>query len=652
MCGLAGFLTPGGGEREAMRAATRSMTDAIIHRGPDGSGEWVDADAGIALGHRRLAIIDLTPQGHQPMVSHSGRYVIAFNGEIYNYPRLREEIEANTAVSWRGRSDTEVLLAALDRWGIDKALTRLVGMFAFAVWDREQQALILARDRMGEKPLYYGWQGRSLLFGSELKALKAHPRWQGRIHRDVLTLYLRHNYIPAPYSIFQGISKLMPGTLLKITREVVPAELPEPTLYWDARAVAEQGVMDPLKMNEQEVVSGLDNLLRKTIRDKMISDVPLGAFLSGGYDSSMVVALMQAESNSPVKTFSIGFDEEGYDEARHAKAVARHLGTDHTEMYVQPDQALEVIPRLPFLYDEPFSDSSQIPTFLVSQMTRQHVTVALSGDGGDELFYGYPRYQTTDQLWRKIGSLPRPLRLVAAKLIRSTPVGLLDHALGFLTSMTSRYGREGAVGDKLHKAADLLDMKGGEDLYLRLISHWKQSSRIVSGATEPASALTDRKRWANLPDLQQRIQFLDLISYLPDDILVKVDRAAMGVSLETRVPFLDHRVVEFAWRIPLSMKLKDGKGKWVLRQVLNRYVPRSLTDRPKMGFGVPIEHWLRGPLRDWAEELLAERRLQDEGFFHPAPIRAKWEEHLAGKRNWSYYIWDILMFQAWFEKNG
>ena len=652
MCGLAGFLSPSAGDREAMAERTRAMTDAIVHRGPDDSGEWLDADAGIALGHRRLAIIDLSPQGHQPMTSPSGRYVIAFNGEIYNYRTLRAELETAGTPPWRGHSDTEVLLAAVDLWGLEATLGRLVGMFAFALWDRDQRQLLLARDRLGEKPLYYGWQGSTLLFGSELKALRAHPGWQGEIDRDVLALYLRHNYIPAPWSIYRGIRKLMPGSLLSVPRGLAPGTLPEPVLYWDARKVAEQGVADPLPQDARGVVDGLDGLLRETIRDKMISDVPLGAFLSGGFDSSTIVALMQAESERPVKTFTIGFEVEGYDEATHARAVARHLGTEHTELYVAPEQALEVIPRLPALYDEPFSDSSQIPTFLVSQMTRQHVTVALSGDGGDELFYGYPRYPTTEQVWRRIGRLPPLLRRSAARLIQATPVALLDRTLGFLGARTAAFGRRGAVGDKLHKGAELLSMEHPEDLYLRLVSHWKQPTRVVPGATEPPSVLTDPGRWAELPDLRQRLQYLDLVSYLPDDILVKVDRAAMGVSLETRVPLLDHRVVEYAWRIPFAMKYKDGQGKWVLRQVLGRYLPPALTDRPKMGFGVPIEHWLRGPLRDWAEGLLAERRLAGEGFFDPAPIREKWAEHLSGRRNWSYYIWDILMFGAWLEEQA
>jgi asparagine synthase (glutamine-hydrolysing) len=648
MCGLTGFANFYCFNDDA-EFACRLMTQQLAHRGPDDEGIWVDRDAGVALGHRRLAIQDLSPSGHQPMASSSGRYVIAFNGEIYNFRLLRSELVGRN-VTFRGQSDTEVILEAVEAWGIEPALKLFIGMFAFALWDRQERVLTLARDRLGEKPLYYGWQGKTLLFGSELKALYAHPHWQGAIDRNALSLYLRHNYIPAPYSIFTGIHKLMPGTLLQIPYGQPPGTLPESKPYWQAKTVSEYGASHPLEMTESETVDALDNLLRETIRDKMISDVPLGAFLSGGFDSSTIVALMQAESSAPVKTFTIGFHEEGYNEAEHAMTVAKHLGTEHTELYVTPEQALEVIPRLPALYDEPFSDSSQIPTFLVSQMTKQHVTVALSGDGGDELFCGYQRYFLADMLWRKIGKIPVPLRSMTASMIRGVPTAAYDRTLGWLSPLVSRYGREGKTGDKLHKAAELLEFKDSEALYRRLVSCWKDPASVVNNSLEPSTALTDRSRCAHLPAFMQRMQYLDTISYLPDDILVKLDRAAMGVSLETRVPFLDHRVVEFAWRIPLALKIRNGQGKWILRQVLNKYLPGELVDRPKIGFGVPTDSWLRRPLREWAEELLDSRRLSEAGFVDPLPIRKKWEEHISGQRNWHHYLWNILMFEAWRDK--
>lgn len=648
MCGLTGFVNFSCINDDA-ETICRQMTQQLIHRGPDDEGIWVDRDAGVALGHRRLAIQDLSPCGHQPMVSASGRYVVAFNGEIYNFRYLRSELEAHN-INFLGHSDTQVLLAAIETWGIGPALKRFVGMFAFALWDRQERTLTLVRDRLGEKPLYYGWQGKTLLFGSELKALYAHPHWQATIDRNSLALYLRHNCIPAPYSIFTGIYKLLPGTLLKIPFGVPAGFTPEPEFYWRAKTVAENGLCHPLEMSDSEAIEALDNLLRETIRDKMISDVPLGAFLSGGFDSSVIVALMQSESDVPIKTFTIGFHEKGYNEAVHAKAIAKHLGTEHTELYVTPEQALDVIPHLPMLYDEPFSDSSQIPTFLVSQMTKQHVTVALSGDGGDELFCGYQRYFLADMLWRKIGKIPVQLRSAAASMIRGVPTTAYDRALGWLSPLASRYGREGKTGDKLHKAADLLEFNDSEELYRRLVSTWKRPASVVINSLEPSTALTDRSCCAHLPTFMQRMQYLDTISYLPDDILVKLDRAGMGVSLETRVPFLDHRVVEFAWRIPLALKIRNGQGKWILRQVLNKYLPSAMVDRPKVGFGVPTDSWLRGPLRDWAEELLDSRRLSEAGFVDPLPIRKKWEEHISGQRNWHHYLWNILMFEAWRDK--
>ena len=656
MCGFAGFLSAQSGGLQGLETVATSMASAIAHRGPDDSGAWADAQAGIALAHRRLSVVELSSAGHQPMTSDSGRFVLTFNGEIYNHMELRAELERGDrlpryahddgAPAWRGHSDTETLLAGLVAWGIQGTIERAVGMFALAVWDRQTNMLTLARDRIGEKPLYYGWQGSGssavFLFGSELKALRAHPAFSAEIDRGALSLLLRHNYIPAPYSIYKGIAKLNPGCLLTVSLD---RREPMMTTYWSGAKVAEAGVSNAFAGSATQAVDALELLLKDAVRQQMMADVPLGAFLSGGVDSSTVVALMQAQSSRPVKTFTIGFNEEGYNEAVHARSVARHLGTDHTELYVSPEQAISVIPRLPALYDEPFSDSSQIPTFLVSQLARQHVTVSLSGDAGDELFCGYSRYQMTAGLWQKLSVLPVPLRRLMAQGIRS----VAPQGWNRVAAVLPRSVRGANIGDRLHKGANVLASESVDALYRGLVSHWDDPASVVIGGLEPATLLT-----GNAPDLPaldevERMMALDLLTYLPDDILVKVDRASMGVSLESRVPFLDHRVVEFAWQLPLAMKLRDGQTKWALRQVLYRHVPKKLIERPKMGFGVPLHDWLRGPLRDWAEALLDRARLEREGYFHPAPIRQKWAEHLSGQRNWAYHLWDVLMFQAWLE---
>lgn len=651
MCGIAGAIRFSCRPEEWDRGLT-SMAQAIHHRGPDDQGIWFDAKAGIGMAHRRLSILDLSPEGHQPMVSQGGRYVIVFNGEIYNFAEIRKDLPD---VSWRGHSDTEVMLAAFERWGIDAAIRRFVGMFAFALWDRQKRELTLVRDRLGEKPLYYGWSGEVFLFGSELKALRAWPDFQAKIDRNALTLLLRHNYIPAPYTIYQGFHKLLPGTFIQWTidnRHFTQSNLPRPVPYWSTKEAVTRGLDAPFRTSDSEAVDALDELLRKTIAGQMVADVPLGAFLSGGIDSSTVVALMQAQSSRPVKTFTIGFLEEGYNEATHAKAVAHHLGTEHTELYVTPQEVMEVIPRLPELYDEPFSDSSQIPTFLVSQLTRQHVTVSLSGDGGDELFGGYNRYFWAADIWRKFGQAPHPLRVAMAGMLTGITPSSWDGAFRMLSRFLPAGWRYANPGHKLHQLAEILAVRRPEEIYYGLVSHWKQPAAVCLSACEPNTVLTESDQWPDVADFEHRMMYLDTVSYLPDDILVKVDRVAMAVSLETRVPFLDHRVVEFAWQLPLSMKIRNGQGKWVLRQVLDKYVPKQLIERPKMGFGVPIESWLRGPLRDWAETLLAENRLKQEGFFNPVPIRKKWSEHLSGQRNWQYHLWDVLMFQAWLEAEG
>lgn len=652
MCGVTGFWQPGGFVWSDAQATARAMAHKIAHRGPDDAGVWGDAQAGIALAHRRLSILELSAVGHQPMVSASGRYVLAFNGEIYNHRQLRAELQTTgQAPEWRGGSDTETLLAGLDAWGLQACIPKATGMFAMAVWDRRQRTLTLVRDRVGEKPLYYGWQKGVFLFGSELKALRAHPAFSAGVDRNALALLMRHNYIPAPHSIYQGLYKLLPGCWLSVA---APGELPQPQRYWDARRVVEAGLATPFRGTPQEAVDALEVELKRAIGQQMVADVPLGAFLSGGVDSSTVVALMQAQSPRPVKTFTIGFDEAGYNEAAHAKAVARHLGTDHTELYVTPQQALEVIPRLPEIYCEPFADSSQIPTHLVSQLARQHVTVSLSGDAGDELFGGYGRYFLANGLHRKLSRLPPSLRVALSKMIAGVSVEGWNRWLAPIKPLLPLgLSHAGAnVGDKLHKGAALLGASTTAELYRSLVTHWPDPSDLVMGATEPGTVLTDPTSQPETDTFVHQMMALDLLSYLPDDILAKVDRAAMAVSLETRVPLLDHGVVEFAWQLPLHYKLRDGVGKWPLRQVLYRHVPRELIERPKMGFGVPIDSWLRGPLRDWAESLLDESRLRQEGFFNPVPIRQKWAEHLSGKRNWQYHLWDVLMFQAWLEAQG
>jgi asparagine synthase (glutamine-hydrolysing) len=645
MCGITGFWDTSielNGER--LRSIATQMSDAIIHRGPDNGGVWVDEAAGIALGHRRLAIVDLSPEGHQPMISSDGRYTIVFNGEIYNFVALRQELIA-LGHSFRGHSDTEVMLAGFSQWGIAPAVERFNGMFAFGLWDRQERVLHLGSDRLGEKPLYYGWIGRTLVFCSELKALKAHPQFQPEIDRDALALFLRHGYIPASVSIYQGINKLPPATLLTWNGD--PAAQPLPVPYWSVRAVAEAGIANPFTGSDREAIDRLEALLLDAVGLRMMADVPLGAFLSGGVDSSTVVALMQAQSSKPVKTFSIGFTEADYNEAQYAKAVASYLNTEHTELYVTAAQAQAVIPKLPSLYDEPFADPSQIPTFLVSELAKRHVTVSLSGDGGDELLGGYERYFLAENIWQKFGWMNKSLRQATAKALTSVSTQAWDRAVGVLPILPKQLKQY--PGSRIHKLADILAVEDAEQMYRGLISIWQQPEQIVIGGSEGATYFTDRQRWAVVPTFTDKMMYLDTMSYLPDDILVKVDRASMGVSLEGRIPLLDPRVVEFAWQIPLSMKIRDNRGKWILRQVLEKYVPKSLIDRPKMGFGVPIDSWLRGPLQHWAEALLDEKRLHTEGFFHPQPIRKMWSEHLCGDRNWQYCLWNVLMFQAWLE---
>jgi asparagine synthase (glutamine-hydrolysing) len=652
MCGIAGFFALGGSASSAQEtdALLRRMGQAIAHRGPDDTGVWIDQDAGLGFVHRRLSIIDLSPAGHQPMHSLGGQYVLVFNGEIYNHGIIRAELEgAVLGQRWRGHSDTETLLAAIEAWGVVAAVERCIGMFAFALWDRASRMLTLGRDRLGEKPLYYGWQGRTLIFGSELKALKAHPAFAAGVNRNAITLLMRHNYIPAPYSIYEGISKLPPGNLLTVRagqRDAVPIA------YWAGLGAVDEAIAHPFRGTPAEAVDALEALLKDAIGQQMVADVPLGAFLSGGVDSSTVVALMQSQSVRPVRTFSIGFDVEGYDEARHAKAVARHLGTDHTEMYVSVQDALDVIPRLSGIYDEPFADSSQIPTIMVSRIARQQVAVSLSGDAGDELFCGYNRYMLGDRLWRRLSRLPRAVRRGVATSLQALSPRMLNALIGPVQWLLPERHRLANWGDKVHKGAGVLASESSAALYRGLVSHWHQPTELVLNAEEPPTLLDHPTALpAVLSDIEQ-MMVSDMVTYLPDDILCKVDRAAMSVSLETRMPFLDHRVISFAWQLPLDYKLRNGVTKWALREVLYRHVPRALIERPKMGFGVPIDHWLRGPLKDWAADLMDPVRLRQEGFFDAAIVQRYWTEHISGRRNWQYHLWDILMFQAWLRANS
>ena len=660
MCGLTGFWKSEYFSADTAPAVALKMAERIAYRGPDDSGVWVDEATGLALAHRRLSIVDLSPAGHQPMQSSGGRYVLVFNGEIYNHLEMRKELEESTPnltfplaggrnkCEWRGHSDTETLLAGFEAWGIETTLKKTVGMFAIALWDRQEKMLTLARDRIGEKPLYYGFQNDTLLFGSELKALEAHPDFLGEIDRDVLCLYLRHCYIPAPFSIYRGIKKLLPGTYLQLplTEAVAVLKTATPKPYWSLAEVALQGQANPFVGNETQAIAALDKQLRESIKLQMVSDVPLGAFLSGGIDSSTIVALMQAQSSQKVKTFSIGFDEQGYDEAVYAKAVAQHLGTDHTELYVSSTQAMEVIPMLGSMYDEPFADSSQIPTFLVSQMAKQHVTVSLSGDAGDELFCGYNRYTLVDA-WQRIEVLPFGLRKLIGHSLQHVRPSVWDSIFAQVNKVKSTPAN---MGEKIGKLASrLATVDGVNDLYYSLVSEVTHPEQVVLGAQEPATWLTQVGMQQSFVDAKAGMMFMDAMTYLPDDICVKVDRAAMANSLETRVPFLDHRVIELAWSLPMSFKMREGKTKWLLRQVLYQYVPKHLIERPKAGFGIPLSDWLRGPLKAWADALLDENALRAEGYFDVQFVSNKWQEHLSGKFNNHSLLWSILMFQSWLQ---
>ena len=699
MCGFAGFLLGQPGGLDGMEALATHMANTIAHRGPDDFGAWAEAQAGIALGHRRLSIVDLSPAGHQPMTSRSGRFVMAFNGEIYNHMELRAELEKNSLPTvgatphscplpkeqgvghvWRGHSDTETLLAGFEQWGIEATLAKTVGMFAIALWDARERSLHLARDRFGEKPLYYGWAGsgasKAFVFGSELKALRAFPGFSNPVCRQALAQYMRFTVVPAPRSIYQGIYKLEPGCMLTIIG-APPVEAPTQPLsplavhgslsvrrWWSLADMVQAGTKNQLT-DEVEAVQQLEQRLADAVRLQSLADVPLGAFLSGGVDSSAIVALMQQQATRPVKTFTVGFEESGFDESPHARAVAKHLGTDHSELFVKAAETQSIIAQLPAMYDEPFADSSQIPTHLVCRAARQHVTVVLSGDAGDELFGGYNRYFWGPRIWAKLAWLPYPLRQALGSAISAIPISGWDALSRPLNAMLPGGKGISQAGDKAHKLAARLDnVRNMDDLYLSLVSEWQDPASVVRSETGLSSH--GRKNEKDKRDCDssvtinnflipenlnsvERMMYRDSMTYLPDDILCKVDRAAMATGLETRVPFLDHRVAELAWQMPIGMKIRGNQGKWALRQVLSKHVPDELIDRPKAGFGIPIGEWICGPLRPWAESLLAENRLQQEGYFYPAPIRQKWAEHLSGKRVHTASLWAVLMFQAWLE---
>jgi asparagine synthase (glutamine-hydrolysing) len=640
MCGVAGFINRlSGMSAEELMSITARMTNAIRHRGPDDAGVWADAEAGIALGHRRLSILDLSAEGHQPMFSANGLFALVFNGEIYNFQDIRADLETH-GHRFRGHSDTEVMLAAFEQWGVRRSVERFNGMFSFSVWNRRDRSLQLCRDRMGKKPMYYGWARQTLLFGSELKAFHQHPAFEARIDRNVISLYLRYGYIPAPYSIYQGVYKLPAGSLLTIKASDCGANDP-PEHYWSVLDAARESLASPIE-DEGDAFANLEQLLRDAVGIRMVADVPVGAFLSGGIDSSVVVALMQQISSIPVRTFSIGFREASHDESQYAKAVASHLGCAHTELYVTPDEARDAIPGLPHTFDEPFADSSMIPTLLVSRLTRRSVTVALSGDGGDELFGGYTTYDSCARYFNRQRRMPGPLRRLAANCLTGVPADVLDAALSPAQVRNA--------GARLHRAASVLRHESTGMAYRAMISQWEFPEAVALGASEPGTPFADTRYSDVAGDEIASMMLLDAAVYLPDDILVKVDRASMAVSLESRCPLLDYRLFELAWRLPMRMKRRDGVGKWILKQLAYKLVPRELLDRPKAGFAVPIAEWLRGPLRQWSDDLLEPRRLRQQGLLDPKRVESAWKAHREGRIDHSSRLWAVLMLEAWLDE--
>jgi asparagine synthase (glutamine-hydrolysing) len=647
MCGICGLIVPKADSAEGpLRALVDRMTLPLAHRGPDDAGTWAEPACGVALGHRRLSVLDLSAEGHQPMVSASGRYVLAYNGEVYNHLALRAELEGGHP--FRGHSDTETLLAGFEAWGVRRTVERANGMFALAVWDRQDRDLLLVRDRMGIKPLYYGYVGADLVFASQLCAARAHPAFAGAIDRGALALYLRHSCIPAPHCIYRDWRKLPPGTMLRLPlRAMASRAFPEPTPYWSLRDVFREGAQAPFTGTPDEAVDRLHDRLGDAVSMRRLSDVPLGAFLSGGVDSTAVVALLQAKASKPVKTFTIGFQDAEYDESAHARRVAEHLGTDHTELQLSPQQAQQTVPRLPGVYDEPFADSSQLPTVLVSELARRSVTVSLSGDGGDELFCGYTRFSLLERMWQWRARVPASLRSAAVRSASALPGGLWRGVWAIAGPLFPRALRQKDPAHLLHKLRLASNAGDPQQLYRLIVSHAHDPAKLLGAVTEPETVLTSPSSALGEAALPRRAMYWDAAQYLPEDILTKVDRASMSVALEARVPILDHRVVSLAASFPLSLQRRDGRGKWPLRQVAYRYVPAEILDRPKMGFGVPVGGWIRGPLRDWAEGLLDERRLREDGLLDPSGVRTLWRQHLDGTIPWTAELWDLLMLQAW-----
>ena len=649
MCGIAGFITQSNSDSKRINDIVTKMSDTLRHRGPDDKGIWVNGEHGIALGHRRLSIIDTSVAGHQPMLSHCGRYVIILNGEIYNFKTLRHELESK-GFKFKGHSDTEIMLAAISSYGVDSAIKKFNGMFAFALWDRKKHILSLARDRTGQKPMYYGFSNNTFLFASELKAMRVYPGFKNSINRDALALYMRFNCIPAPHSIYENIYKLPPSSILKFNYADLASKKYSVDKYWSLSNIASNGIEHILDQPSDQLQDTVEQALSKSVNMRMESDVPLGVFLSGGIDSSLITALMQKNSSTPIKTFTIGFKDQAYNEAEHAKLIAKHLGTDHTEFCVTPEEAISIVPRLADIYDEPFADSSQIPTFLVSQLTRDKVTVSLSGDGGDEVFSGYNRHYWVKNIWSKIGWLNPGIRGVIAKALLLGSPRSWENIFSKFDNSLPKGSRHQTPGDKMHKLAGVLSAKSAYDMYIGLRTHWDDPQSMVYKSNEPKTIVTDTDSRIFPHDIIQEMMYKDAVTYLPDDILTKVDRASMAVSLESRAPFLDHELIELAWRLPMNMKLKGSSTKFVLRKILDKYIPPTLIERPKMGFGLPIGQWLRGPLNDWAESLLVESDIKREGFFDSKPIMQKWREHISGKMNWQYLLWDVLMFQSWYKR--
>lgn len=648
MCGLTGFLKGASfSTREDSLVILKKMTDSMVHRGPDSEGHWIDKYNKIALGHLRLSILDLSDAGHQPMLSDDKRYVIAFNGEIYNHLEIRSEIESKfSEFNWNGHSDTETLLKSIEIFGWEGTLKKLVGMFAIALWDRNEKALYLARDRFGEKPLYYGWQGATFLFGSELKPLTLHPAFVKKLNKGAIGLLLKHGYIPTPHSIWNNIFKLPAAHYLIISGDNTS---PKPICYWSFKDLVGKSDSNKLDISDDSAVENLENLLTESITRQMISDVPLGTLLSGGIDSSLVAALMQDISDTPIKTFSIGFEEPNFDESKHAEAVADHLGTDHTTLIMKPDDLLDLVPEIAKIYDEPFADSSQLPTTIVSRLAKQHVTVALSGDAGDETFGGYSRYYLIQKLWKSLEKLPQPLRNKLSTLLTTVTPEQFNLLLGWIFSRVN----QAALPDKLYKLGERLEnVDSFESLYLAYLSEINDPTHLVKGLDSlPQYLLGSTNEWPELSNSIEKLMALDTLTYLTDDILVKVDRAAMSASLELRAPFLDHSLVEYAWQLPFEFKYRDGQTKWILRQILYKHVPKELIERPKQGFGVPLNDWLRGPLKGWAEELLSTQYLEEQNIFDVPKIRTMWRNHLSGTRQYGARLWSILMFQAWYKEN-